>query len=91
MEPFGRELSHPRVLYFYLTWHQIMLLVEAVESFSEASQGSSSRKTNMRQKSNMSKLPWKKVAEWMLSHGASYPFAGATCAKKWEQIREMSL
>ncbi|THY61005.1 hypothetical protein D6C97_03610 [Aureobasidium pullulans] len=69
----------------------IMLLVEAVESFSEASQGSSSRKTNMRQKSNMSKLPWKKVAEWMLSHGASYPFAGATCAKKWEQIREMSL
>ncbi|KAL2031765.1 hypothetical protein VTO58DRAFT_107116 [Aureobasidium pullulans] len=69
----------------------IMLLVEAVESFSEASQGPSSRKTNMRQKSNMSKLPWKKVAEWMLSHGASYPFAGATCAKKWEQIREMSL
>ncbi|KAI5195197.1 hypothetical protein E4T39_08344 [Aureobasidium subglaciale] len=68
----------------------VMLLVEAVEHFSEASQGPSSRKVNMRQKANTSKLPWKKVAEWMLSHGASYPFAGATCAKKWEQIREMS-
>ncbi|KAI5239867.1 hypothetical protein E4T42_08541 [Aureobasidium subglaciale] len=68
----------------------VMLLVEAVEHFAETSQGPSSRKANMRQKANTSKLPWKKVAEWMLSHGASYPFAGATCAKKWEQIREMS-
>jgi hypothetical protein len=69
---------------------QIMLLVDAVERFSESSQGSSSRKTNVRQRSNGGKLPWKKVAEWMFSQGASYPFAGATCAKKWEQMREMS-
>ncbi|KAI4725876.1 hypothetical protein E4T49_06326 [Aureobasidium sp. EXF-10728] len=68
----------------------ITLLVDAVEYFSEPSQGSTSRKTNVRQRSNSTKLPWKKVAEWMFSHGASYPFAGATCAKKWEQIRDMS-
>ncbi|KAG9629744.1 hypothetical protein KCU64_g17335, partial [Aureobasidium melanogenum] len=67
-----------------------MLLIEAVEYFSDASQESSSRKSNVRQRGIANKLPWKKVAEWMLSHGASYPFAGATCAKKWEQIREIS-
>lgn len=33
------------------------------------------------------KTPWKKVAEWMAAHGASYPFAPATCAKKWEQLQ----
>lgn len=78
-------------LHCYLTQEsQIMLLVEAVEYFSEALQESSSRKSNLRQRGNTNKLPWKKVAEWMLSHGASYPFAGATCAKKWEQIREIS-
>jgi hypothetical protein len=78
-------------MYPYLTQQsQIMLLVDAVERFSEPSQGSSSRKTNVRQRSNSGKLPWKKVAEWMFSHGSSYPFAGATCAKKWEQMREMS-
>ncbi|KAG9553694.1 hypothetical protein KCU71_g13092, partial [Aureobasidium melanogenum] len=68
----------------------IMLLIEAVEHFSDASQDSSSRKSNVRRRGTTNKLPWKKVAEWMLSHGASYPFAGATCAKKWEQIHEMS-
>ncbi|KAI4715510.1 hypothetical protein E4T48_08300 [Aureobasidium sp. EXF-10727] len=68
----------------------ITLLVDAVEYFSDTSQGSTSRKTNVRQRSNSIKLPWKKVAEWMFSHGASYPFAGATCAKKWEQIQDMS-
>ncbi|KAG9686809.1 hypothetical protein KCU95_g6289, partial [Aureobasidium melanogenum] len=68
----------------------IMLLIGAVEHFTEASTESSSRKGNMRQRNTASKLPWKKVAEWMLAHGASYPFAGATCAKKWEQIREIS-
>jgi hypothetical protein len=78
-------------VYSYLTQQsQIMILVDAVERFSEPSQGSSSRKTNVRQRSNGGKLPWKKVAEWMFSHGSSYPFAGATCAKKWEQMREMS-
>jgi hypothetical protein len=69
---------------------QITLLVDAVERFSESSQGSSSRKTNSRHRSVGGKLPWKKVAEWMFSQGASYPFAGATCAKKWEQMREMT-
>ena len=77
-------------MYPYLTQQsQILLLVDAVERFSETSLSSSStRKANLRQRSNGGKLPWKKVAEWMFSHGASYPFAGATCAKKWEQMRE---
>jgi hypothetical protein len=87
------DVSHrPRTtMYSYLTQQsQITLLVDAVERFSESSQGSSSRKINSRQRSNGGKLPWKKVAEWMFSQGASYPFAGATCAKKWEQMREMT-
>lgn len=36
-----------------------------------------------------SKPPWKKISEWMKDNGASYPFAPATCAKKWEHIQEM--
>ncbi|CAD0090831.1 unnamed protein product [Aureobasidium mustum] len=83
---YARSVLHPCLT----QKSQIMLLIEAVEYFSEASQESSSRKSNARQRGTANKLPWKKVAEWMLSRGASYPFAGATCAKKWEQIREMS-
>lgn len=68
-----------------------MLLREAVEHFSDAMHTSTSgRKTNVRQRENFSILPWKKIAEWMLAKGSSYPFAGATCARKWEQIRGMS-
>jgi hypothetical protein len=32
------------------------------------------------------KLPWKKISDWMIGQGASYPFAPATCARKWDDI-----
>lgn len=32
------------------------------------------------------KLPWKQIAERMKADGASYVFAPATCAKKYEEI-----
>lgn len=32
------------------------------------------------------KLPWKQIAERMRNDGASYMFAPATCAKKYEEI-----
>lgn len=32
------------------------------------------------------KLPWKFIAEYVEDHGASYSFAAATCAKKWEEM-----
>ncbi|KAI5370048.1 hypothetical protein Slin14017_G009270 [Septoria linicola] len=32
------------------------------------------------------RLPWKKVAEYLVQHGSSYHFAAATCARKWKEI-----
>ncbi|KAF2486584.1 hypothetical protein BDY17DRAFT_321364 [Neohortaea acidophila] len=33
------------------------------------------------------RTPWKKVSEWMKKHGGSYRFAPATCARKWEEVK----
>ena len=32
------------------------------------------------------KIPWAKVAEYIVDHGASYEFGNATCRKKWEEV-----
>jgi len=32
------------------------------------------------------KVPWKKVADWMLEHGASYAFGPGTCARKASEL-----
>ncbi|KAK4143109.1 uncharacterized protein C8A04DRAFT_29125 [Dichotomopilus funicola] len=33
-----------------------------------------------------SKIPWKKVAEHMVAHGASYHFGNSTCRKRWDEL-----
>ncbi|KAH0034262.1 hypothetical protein KCU78_g2300, partial [Aureobasidium melanogenum] len=81
-----RNLSKPkemRVRNPQWNYSDIMLLVKAVGLFSKISRGSGPYMTNS---SPRSKVPWKKVAEWMSLHNASYPFASVACAKKWEQI-----
>ncbi|CAI4218083.1 unnamed protein product [Parascedosporium putredinis] len=32
------------------------------------------------------RIPWKLVAEYIVSHGGSYHFGNATCRKKWDEI-----
>ncbi|KAK0738776.1 hypothetical protein B0T18DRAFT_450667 [Schizothecium vesticola] len=32
------------------------------------------------------KIPWKRVAEWMVGAGASYKFGNSTVCKKWEEL-----
>lgn len=34
------------------------------------------------------KIPWKRVAEWMVEAGASYKFGNSTVCKKWEELVE---
>lgn len=34
------------------------------------------------------KIPWKRVAEWMVGAGASYKFGNSTVCKKWEELVE---
>ncbi len=34
----------------------------------------------------VSKIPWKKVAEYIVMHGGSYHFGNATCRKKWDAV-----
>ncbi|KAG9637607.1 hypothetical protein KCU64_g14136, partial [Aureobasidium melanogenum] len=83
-----RILSKPkemRVRNPQWNYSDIMLLVKAVGLFSKISRGLGPYMTNS---SPRSKVPWKKVAEWMSLHNASYPFASVACAKKWEQIRK---
>ncbi|KAJ5766256.1 uncharacterized protein N7511_003872 [Penicillium nucicola] len=37
------------------------------------------------------KVSWKKVAEYIWSHGGSYYFGNATCKKKWCEIHDIKL
>ncbi|KAK4123043.1 hypothetical protein N657DRAFT_645765 [Parathielavia appendiculata] len=40
---------------------------------------------------NTSKVPWKKVAEYIVAHGGSYHFGNSTCRKRWDDlVREMA-
>ncbi|KAH9838202.1 hypothetical protein Tdes44962_MAKER08206 [Teratosphaeria destructans] len=42
-------------------------------------------KFTKKMKTSRSKIPWKKICEWMVEQGASYSFAPATCAKVWQE------
>lgn len=35
---------------------------------------------------NPSKIPWKKVTEYIISNGGTYHFGYATCKKKWMEL-----
>lgn len=34
------------------------------------------------------KAPWGQVADYIINHGGSYPFGGATCHRKWKELVE---
>ena len=58
---------------------QINLLQEAVDEFTGGKDPSAV------------KIPWKKVADYIVKHGGSYRFGNATCRKKWDELgAEMS-
>ncbi|KAJ4303944.1 hypothetical protein N0V88_001545 [Collariella sp. IMI 366227] len=41
---------------------------------------------------NPSKVPWKKVAEYIIGHGGSYHFGNSTCRKRWDElVREQGM
>ncbi|KAK4155730.1 hypothetical protein C8A00DRAFT_13255 [Chaetomidium leptoderma] len=35
---------------------------------------------------NPAKIPWKKVAEYIVRHGGSYHFGNSTCRKRWDEL-----
>ena len=34
------------------------------------------------------KIPWKKVGEYIVKHGGSYHFGNTTCRKRWDLLVE---
>ncbi|KAK4243773.1 hypothetical protein C7999DRAFT_17914 [Corynascus novoguineensis] len=52
----------------------LRLLEQAVRAFSNGSTGGSV------------KVPWKKVAEYIVAHGGSYHFGNSTCRKRWDEL-----
>ncbi|KAL1838457.1 hypothetical protein VTJ49DRAFT_2654 [Mycothermus thermophilus] len=40
---------------------------------------------------NPSKIPWKRVAEYIVAHGGTYHFGNSTCRKRWDELcRDMT-
>ncbi|KAL2123515.1 hypothetical protein VTJ04DRAFT_3970 [Mycothermus thermophilus] len=40
---------------------------------------------------NPTKVPWKRVAEYIVAHGGTYHFGNSTCRKRWDElVREMT-
>jgi hypothetical protein len=54
---------------------QLRLLEKAVRSLAHTSD-----------LNNSSKVPWKKVAEYIVAHGGSYHFGNSTCRKRWDDL-----
>lgn len=69
---------------------QIKLLCEAVNTYSETGKKCChhSRKPNRRPRAltGSPRIPWKKVAQYIMTHGGSYHFGNATCKKKWCEV-----
>jgi len=70
---------------------QILLLENAVAAFAPhvfaLKFGTAPVADPQAQSAASSKVPWTKVAEEMSSRGSSYPFANATCRKKWDELK----
>lgn len=60
---------------------QLRLLNEAVDLLSPPQTTTSTRDSSSR-----SRIPWKKVAEYIVKHGGSYHFGNSTCKKKWDAV-----
>ncbi|KAL4802958.1 hypothetical protein BDV18DRAFT_163487 [Aspergillus unguis] len=68
-------------------WHDndVRLLCEAVEAYSDGDRLNpySSRSFPP------AKIPWKKVAQYIWTHGGSYHFGNSTCKKKWCEVQNL--
>jgi hypothetical protein len=70
---------------------QIKLLCEAVLICSETPESYTSIVHISMSMHQPPKVSWKKVAEYIWSHGGSYYFGNATCKKKWCEIHDVKL
>ncbi|KAL4977746.1 hypothetical protein BDW66DRAFT_165411 [Aspergillus desertorum] len=66
-------------------WHEkdVRLLCEAVNAYSDDGRIS----PYSRRPAPPSKIPWKKVAQYIWNHGGSYHFGNSTCKKKWCEVQ----
>ncbi|KAL4752104.1 hypothetical protein BDW72DRAFT_192247 [Aspergillus terricola var. indicus] len=66
-------------------WHEkdVRLLCEAVSAYSEDGRIS----PYSRRPVPPTKIPWKKVAQYIWNHGGSYHFGNSTCKKKWCEVQ----
>ncbi|KAL5336734.1 hypothetical protein BJX70DRAFT_371893 [Aspergillus crustosus] len=65
---------------------QVRLLCEAVNLYSDAGQSPCVSACRSRRAGQPPRVPWKKVAQYIRSHGGSYHFGNATCKKKWCEV-----
>ncbi|KAK0666518.1 hypothetical protein QBC41DRAFT_348699 [Cercophora samala] len=61
----------------------LILLERAVR---ELSPPTSSRDNDGSEGPQSAKVPWKKVAEYIVQNGGSYHFGNSTCRKKWDEL-----
>ncbi|KAL4765130.1 uncharacterized protein BDW70DRAFT_147407 [Aspergillus foveolatus] len=66
-------------------WHEkdVRLLCEAVNVYS----GDGRISPYSRRPVPPTKIPWKKVAQYIWNHGGSYHFGNSTCKKKWCEVQ----
>lgn len=85
---------------FHMSWpieantaslSKIKLLCEAVLVCSESPEAYTSIVQLSMSMHQPPKVSWKKVAEYIWSHGGSYYFGNATCKKKWCEIHDIKL
>ncbi|KAK4098957.1 hypothetical protein N658DRAFT_542761 [Parathielavia hyrcaniae] len=58
----------------------LRLLERAVRTLTLAPDNNNNRTTNT------ARVPWKKVAEYIVAHGGSYHFGNSTCRKRWDEL-----
>ncbi|KAF7595795.1 hypothetical protein BBP40_004606 [Aspergillus hancockii] len=76
-------------------WHEkdIMLLCDAVNAFLGAENQGHNSHVPMRRSGMATQVPkvsWKQVGQYIWAHGGSYHFGNATCKKKWCEIHGMA-
>ncbi|KAL4784709.1 hypothetical protein BJX76DRAFT_356821 [Aspergillus varians] len=70
-------------------WHDndIRLLCEGVNVYLGADRRNSCVSTCRSRRPSTRKIPWKKVAQYILANGGSYHFGNSTCKKKWCEVQ----
>ncbi|KAL4888181.1 hypothetical protein BDV59DRAFT_206305 [Aspergillus ambiguus] len=78
-------------------WHEkdVRLLCEAVEVCSEAGKLAADEAyaawCRPRTAAQPPKVSWKKVAQYIWTHGGSYHFGNATCKRKWCEVQNVKV